>query len=138
MSSDRQICEDHYKIHYYQPKWVIVLSYFEKLALIFNCSINFVFYCFASKMFKKQMMTAVALCVLLKLLVFQSEETSKGTVDIVGDYLRNCYERTSWKLMTQMRSPVALCVEAARPVGHKSRAGKLFSLELDCTVLRTK
>ena len=59
MSSDRQICEDHYKIHYYQPKWVIVLSYFEKLALIFNCSINFVFYCFASKMFKKQMMTAV-------------------------------------------------------------------------------
>ena len=86
----------------------------------------------------KQMMTAVALCVLLKLLVFQSEETSKGTFDIVGDYLRNCYERTSWKLMTQMRLPVALCVEAARPVGHKSRAGKLFSLELDCTVLRTK
>jgi hypothetical protein len=27
--------------------------------LIFNCSINFVFYCFASKMFKKQMMAVV-------------------------------------------------------------------------------
>ena len=59
MSSNRQICEEIYQRHYFQPKWVIILSYFEKLALIFNCSINFVFYCFASKMFKKQMMTVV-------------------------------------------------------------------------------
>ena len=59
MSSNRQICEEIYQRHYFQPKWVIILSYFEKLALIFNCSINFVFYCFASKMFKKQMMAVV-------------------------------------------------------------------------------
>ena len=59
MSSNRQICEEIYQRHYFQPKWVIILSYFEKLALIFNCSINFVFYCFASKMFKKQMMTVL-------------------------------------------------------------------------------
>ena len=59
MSTDRQICEELHKRPYFQPSWVIILSYFEKMAMIFNCSINFVFYCFASKMFKKQLMTVI-------------------------------------------------------------------------------
>ena len=59
MSKDRRTCEEELNRHYFQPSWVIILSYFEKLALIFNCSINFVFYCFASKMFKAQMIKVV-------------------------------------------------------------------------------
>ena len=83
MSTNREICVELYKIHYYQPKWVIILSYFEKLALIFNCSINFVFYCLASKMFKKQMMTVifsrvVRMCKIGSEVIVLAERTSEG------------------------------------------------------------
>ena len=83
MSRDRQICENELKRHYFLPSWLIILSYFEKLALIFNCSINFVFYCFASKMFKKQMIKIifarlVQMCQIASEVIILNERPSEG------------------------------------------------------------
>ena len=55
MSIERDICMKKYNRHYFQPIWVLILAYFEKLSLILNSSINFVFYCLAGQAFRQQM-----------------------------------------------------------------------------------
>ena len=52
MSIQRDLCENKLKRHYYQPSWVIIMSYFEKLFLVLNSSINFIFYCVSGKGFR--------------------------------------------------------------------------------------
>ena len=59
MSNYREICLQKFKRHYFQPSWVIILSYFEKLCLIINSSTNFLCLCLVSKMFRKQMVKVI-------------------------------------------------------------------------------
>lgn len=55
MSKRRFLCNMLFKMPFYSPSWVLVMSSVEKLTLIINSSINFVFYCLVGKAFRQQM-----------------------------------------------------------------------------------
>ena len=52
MSIERDICEKKHNIRYFPPFWTIILSHFEKLFLIVNSSIHFIFYYVSGKVFR--------------------------------------------------------------------------------------
>jgi hypothetical protein len=55
MTKRRRICKYLFKRPFYSPSWVLILSSVEKLTLIINSSINFIFYCLVGKAFRQQM-----------------------------------------------------------------------------------
>ena len=82
MSNYRKVCMNDFGRHYFQPSWVMVSSYFEKLFLIFNSSINFLFFCLVSKMFRKQMIKVIfrrlaKLCKIQSEVIAMNDQTSE-------------------------------------------------------------
>ena len=61
MSKRRFLCNMLFKMPFYSPSWVLMLSSVEKLTLIINSSINFVFYCLVGKAFRQQMCKVIDL-----------------------------------------------------------------------------
>ena len=55
MSKRRMLCNQLFGKNYFSPTWVLIFASVEKLLLIVNSSINFVFYCLAGKSFRQQM-----------------------------------------------------------------------------------
>ena len=55
MSKRRMLCNQLFGKNFFSPPWVLILASVEKLTLIINSSINFVFYCLAGKSFRQQM-----------------------------------------------------------------------------------
>ena len=49
------MCKEEYNRPYLQPAWVLYVSSVEKLLLILNSSINFVYYCICGKTFRQHM-----------------------------------------------------------------------------------
>ena len=71
----------------------MVFSYFEKLFLILNSSINFLFFCMVSKMFRKQMIVVIA-GRMAKLCRIQSEAIAMDNWD-TSERIRNQNECTN-------------------------------------------
>ncbi|TRY77850.1 hypothetical protein TCAL_06148 [Tigriopus californicus] len=52
-------CDEQYNRRYKEPNWVLIAYSIEKVLLIFNSSINFVYYCVVGKKFRQHMCKAL-------------------------------------------------------------------------------
>lgn len=55
MNQQRELCKDKYQRTFFDPRWVLIGSNMEKILLVFNSSINFVYYCLVGKAFRQHM-----------------------------------------------------------------------------------
>ena len=47
---------------YFRPKWTYILGCFEKVLLILNASVNFIYYCFAGREFRRHFYETLLCC----------------------------------------------------------------------------